>query len=178
MRRVRYNVAASLDGFIAGPAGEYDWIPMDPAVDFAAIFAKVDTVLLGRVSYEASIQAGPPPWGPGTRVFVFSSTLPATSHPGVTIERDAAATVARLRAEAGEGEIWLFGGGALFRTLLDAGQVDAVEVTVVPVLLGAGVPLVPPGAQRVLHLDRTHVHPSGMVSLIYSVPSPAADAAR
>ena len=48
MRPVRYNVAASLDGFIADRKGEYDWIPLDPAVDFAALFAGVDTVLLGR----------------------------------------------------------------------------------------------------------------------------------
>ena len=52
MRLVRYNVAASLDGFIADANGAFDWIPDDPAVDFAALFANVDTVLLGRRSWE------------------------------------------------------------------------------------------------------------------------------
>lgn len=151
MRPVRYNVAASLDGYIAGPGGEYDWIPLDPAVDFGALFARVDTVLLGRHSYELTRRepgaAGA--WPAGARVYVFSRTLCAEDHPGVTVVRDdAAGAVAALRAEAGPGEIWLYGGGALFGALLAAGQVDLVEVTVVPVLLGGGVPLLPPGGPR------------------------------
>lgn len=172
MRRVRYNVAASLDGFIAGPEGEYDWIPDDPTVDFAAIFATVDTVLLGRRSFEAALASGHASWGAGMRVYVFSRTLDASLHPGVTVvDADAVATVAGLRAEAGDGDIWLFGGGALFASLLAAGQVDSVEVTVVPILLGDGVPLLPPGGARApLVLEGTHTYPSGMVTLRYSVP--------
>jgi dihydrofolate reductase len=173
MRPVRYNVAASLDGYIAGPDGEYDWIPEDPTVDFGALFARVDTVLLGRRSYETAQGQPEPPWPPGTRVYVFSRTLRAADHPGVTIVGgdDAAGTVAALRAEDGAGEIWLFGGGALFGTLLSAGQVDAVEVTVVPVLLGGGVPLLPPGVPRTaLRLTHSHTYPSGMVALHYAVP--------
>lgn len=169
MRRVRYNVAASLDGYIAGPAGEFDWIPHDPAVDFAALFAKVDTVLLGRRSYELT-RRGPAPWGPGTRVYVFSRTLSPGDHPGVTVVADdAPAVVAGLRAEAGDGEIWLFGGGALFRSLLMDGQVDSIEVTIVPVLLGGGIPLLPPPADRkALTLTGTRTYPSGMVTLVYA----------
>ena len=166
-RPVRYNVAASLDGFIAGPTGEYDWIPMDPTVDFAALFAKVDTVLLGRKSYEA-MRAGPSPLSPGMRVYVFSSTLREEDCPGVTlVAGDAAAVVAGLRVEAGDGEIWLFGGGALFRSLLAAGLVDRIEVTVVPVLLGGGIPLYPPGPRTPLRLVDTHRYQSGMVTLSY-----------
>ncbi len=171
MRRVRYNVAASLDGYIAGPDGEFDWIPEDPAVDFAALFAKVDTVLLGRRTYEVTRQTSTSPWAPGTRVYVFSRTLRPEAHPGVTIVGDdAGGVVAALRGEPGDGEIWLFGGGELFRSLLAAGQVDAVEVTIVPVLLGGGVPLLPPGAARTpLALTGTRTYPSGMVSLAYTV---------
>ena len=171
MRPVRYNVAATLDGYIAGPHGEYDWIPDDPTVDFAALFAAVDTVLVGRRSYEAVRAQGAAPWPPGTRVYVFSRTLAPADHPGVTVVRtDAAAVVAALRAEPGGGEIWLFGGGGLFGSLLAAGQVDAVEVTVAPVLLGGGVPLLPPGVPRTaLRLARSHVYPSGMVALHYAV---------
>lgn len=172
MRQVRYNVAASLDGYIADAAGGFDWIPADPAVDFAAIFARVDTVLLGRRSFELTQQGGGPSWGPKMRVYVFSRTLQPQQWPGVTVVgADAAEAVAQLRAEPGTGDIWLFGGGQLFSTLLTAGQVDAVEVTVVPVLLGAGVPLVAAGIPRTeLQLRRTHRYPSGMVSLIYAVP--------
>ncbi len=171
MRLVRYNVAASLDGYIAGPQGEFDWIPEDPAVDFAALFAKVDTVLLGRRSYELIGQTGAAPWPPGTRVYIFSRTLQPEDHSGVTVvDRDAGGVVAALRAEAGDGEIWLFGGGDLFRSLLIAGQVDAIEVTVVPILLGGGVPLLPAEAPRTrLALTGTRAYPSGMVSLSYAV---------
>lgn len=176
MRPVRYNVAASLDGYIAGPNGEYDWIPHDPAVDFGALFARVDTVLLGRRSYEL-VRGGPaPPWPAGARVYVFSRTLQAEEHPGVTVvAEDAAGVVAGLRREPGDGEIWLFGGGALFASLLAAGQVDAVEVTVAPVLLGGGVPLLPPGAPRTaLALAESRAYPSGMVGLRYAVRGAAA----
>jgi dihydrofolate reductase len=175
MRKVRYNVAASLDGCIADPQGGYDWIPHDDTVDFAALFANVDTVLLGRRSYEVARAAGPPPWPEGARVYVFSRTLDPAEHPEVTVVADdAAATVAALRAEDGTGDIWLFGGGALFGSLLAAGQVDAVEVTVVPVLLGGGVPLLPAGTPRTaLALTHTHVYPSGMVSLHYGTGAAA-----
>jgi dihydrofolate reductase len=176
MRRVRYNVAASLDGYIAGPGGEFDWIPHDPAVDFAALFAKVDTVLLGRHSYTLTQQADTAPWAPGTRVYVFSRTLRPEEHPGVTVVADnAGSVVAALRAERGDGEIWLFGGGVLFGSLLAAGQVDTVEVTIAPVLLGGGIPLLPPGVPRTaLALADARTYPSGMATLSYTVQSPAA----
>jgi dihydrofolate reductase len=171
MRPVRYNVAASLDGYIADADGGFDWIPNDPSVDFAGIFARVDTVLLGRQSYELTRTMPEQAWPAGARVYVFSRTLRPEDHPGVTIVReDAAAVVAALRAEPGTGEIWLFGGGVLFGDLLAAGQVDAVEVTVVPVLLGSGVPLLPPGGPAAtLSLVRSHVYPTGMVGLVYAV---------
>lgn len=180
VRPVRYNVAASLDGYIAGPEGEFDWIPHDPSVDFAAIFARVDTVLLGRRSYELVRQQGGGPWAPGTRVYVFSRTLRPEQHPEITVVADDVGTVvAALRAEAGDGEIWLFGGGNLFRSLLDEGQVDTVEITIVPVLLGGGVSLLQPGAPRtVLALTGTRSYPSGMVSLSYAVAPAAGPTSR
>jgi dihydrofolate reductase len=149
---------------------------MDPAVDFAALFAKVDTVLLGRRSFELVRQGGNPPWASGARVYVFSRTLRPEDHPDVTvISEDVGPAVATLRAETGGGEIWLFGGGELFRSLLAEGQVDTVEITVVPILLGGGVPLLQPGAPRtVLTLTGTRAYPSGMVSLSYAVEHHAA----
>lgn len=172
MRPVRYNVAASLDGYIAGPNGEYDWIPLEPAIDFGALFRNVDTVLLGRHSYElVSRDPAAAAWPRGARVFVFSRTLRAADHPEVTVVADdAAAVVSRLRAEASGGDIWLYGGGALFGSLLAAGQVDRVEVTVIPILLGGGVPLLPPGMARApLVLEHLERYPSGQVSLHYAV---------
>lgn len=176
MRQVCYHVAASLDGFIADQHGGFDWIPHDSAVDFGAIFARFDTILMGRKTFEVVERAGGPPFGREMRVYVFSTTLPDVARPNVTIVRaDAGAVVAALRREPGDREIWLFGGGLLCGHLLAAGQVDAVEITVVPVLLGAGVPLMAAGIPRTpLRLLHTHRYPSGMVNLRYAVEAPAA----
>ena len=168
MRPVRYNVAVSLDGYIAGSDGESDWIPNDPTVDFEALFSRVDTYLLGRRSYELFANPKTSPW-PGARVYVFSRTLDPSDHPKVNIVADdAEQVVADLRAEEGDGEIWLWGGGVLFRSLMLAGQVDRVEVTVVPVLLGSGIPMLAPGETRLpLSLSSTNEYPSGMITLNY-----------
>jgi dihydrofolate reductase len=173
IRRARYNVAASLDGYIADANGAFDWIPDDATVDFATLFARVDTYVMGRLTYETVLATGAPPWKPEARVYVVSRTLAAVSAPGVTIVHDdPVSLVDALRHEAGDGEIWLFGGGQLFATLLAAGQVDTVEITVVPVLLGGGVSLLGHGAGRTgLTLTWSHVYPSGMVALHYDVPS-------
>jgi hypothetical protein len=73
--------------------------------------------------------------------------------------------------------VWLFGGGVLFRLLLDAGLVDTVEVAVIPVLLGSGIPLLPPGATTTLILSDHRVLPaSGIVALSYSLPGGAGPA--
>jgi dihydrofolate reductase len=175
MRRVLYRVAASLDGYIAGPRGEVDWILHDPAVDFTKVYQGVDTVLLGRRSYELTRQAGAPPWPQGWQIYVFSRTLPPGGHPGVTVVRvDAGPRVAALRAAPGR-DIWLFGGGSLFRSLLEAKQVDLVEVLVVPVLLGGGIPLLETGAQLTrLALEQVERYASGLLSLRYRVPDAAA----
>ena len=174
MRRVRYRVAASLDGYIAGPDGEIDWIVHDPATDWAALFAGFDTVLLGRRTYELTRQPGAPAWPSGWRVLVFSRTLIAAEHPSVTVvSADGGAAVAGLRAESGR-DIWLFGGGSLFASLLAAEVVDQVEVAIMPVLLARGIPLAAPEAPRSrLTLTRSDVSPSGIVNLHYDVQRPA-----
>jgi dihydrofolate reductase len=167
---VRYRVVASLDGYIAGPTGEVDWIVPDPAIDLASVYAGVDTVLLGRRTYELTLQPGAPPWPAGWRIYVFSRTLRAEEHPTVTIVgADADATVATLRAERGR-DIWLFGGGSLFASLLAADLVDQVEIAIMPVLLGGGTPLLASGAPRTgLTLTHSRAYPSGMMSLQYDV---------
>jgi dihydrofolate reductase len=170
-RRLRYQVAMSLDGFIAGPNGEYDWIVMDPAIDFAALFKEFDTAIMGRKTYEVVTAQGGQGAMPGLDVVVFSRTLPAATHPGVRIVNDdPREVVAALKAKPGR-DIWLYGGGELFRSLLDAGLVDTVEPAVVPVLLGAGVPLLPPGGTTKLVLaDQKTLPASGIIALAYSVP--------
>jgi len=175
MRRVLYRVATSIDGYIAGPRGEFDWIVPEPAIDLSAVYDTVDTVLLGRRTYELTRQPGAPPWPANWQIYVFSRTLVPNQHPGVTvISGDAGATVAGLRAGPGR-EIWLFGGGSLFRSLLEAKQVDIVEVVVSPVLLGGGVPLLETGGPLTpLTLAHSESYASGVVTLRYEVRYAAA----
>jgi dihydrofolate reductase len=171
VRRVRYAVATSLDGYIAGPKGEADWIITDPDIDFRALFDQFDTVLIGRRTFEGMARGKKKAGAmPGMRTFVFSGTLGQRDYPKVTIvAENAGETLAGLRAESGK-DIWLFGGGLLFRSLLDAGLVDAVEVAVVPVLLGGGIALLPPPAKQAkLKLTGHRVYKTGIVSLEYAV---------
>ena len=120
-RLVRYQVAVSLDGFIAGPNGEYDWIVMDPAIDFAALFKEFDTVIMGRKTYELTTAQGGHGAMPGIEVVVFSRTLRPATYQGVRIlNDDPRDVVTALKAKPGR-DIWLFGGGELFRSLLDRG---------------------------------------------------------
>lgn len=169
MRQVRYSVAMSLDGYIAGPGGEFDWIPMDPDIDFAAIFARYDTLLMGRKSFEAA-QAMGGGGMPGVRSIVVSRTMRAADHPELTIVADVAPFVAELKKQPGK-DIWLFGGGELFQHLLSVGLVDGVDVAVVPVLLGGGIPMLPPPAPTVaLELRSQRIYEkSGIITLDYDV---------
>lgn len=178
MRRVRYAVAASLDGYIAGPNGEADWIIMDPSIDFRAIFSQFDTLLMGRRSFEVWAGAGTGET-PGMKTFVFSRTLRQRDYPKVTIVPDKAEeTVAALRGKPGK-DIWLFGGGSLFRSLANVGLVDTVEVALMPVLLGSGVPLMAPPANRIkLKLTGHKIYNTGIVSLEYAVITAAPAASR
>jgi dihydrofolate reductase len=172
-------VAVSLDGFIAGPKGEYDWIVTDPAVDFRALYREFDTAVMGRKTYEVMTAQGGEGGIPGMEVVVFSRTLPASTRKGVRIVNDDPREVVRALKEKKGRDIWLFGGGELFRSLLDAGLVDTVEVAVMPVLIGAGIPLLPPGAKTTLVLkDRKVLPASGIVVLAYSVPGGVGPAPR
>jgi len=171
MRKVVYGVAMSLDGFIAGPNGEYDWIVMDPDIDFAALMAPFDTFLIGRKTFEMMRQMGDAaPPAPGIQNIVFSRTLRPEDCPGATLSNDAVRVVAGLRTKPGK-DIAVFGGGELFRSLLAAGLVDQISVSVIPVLLGGGVPLLPPPADRARLKLNTHrvYEKTGTVGLAYDI---------
>ena len=169
MRRVRFSVATSLDGYIAGPNGESDWIVMDPDIDFGALFNAFDTILLGRNTYEATKQPGSGGGMPGMQTYVFSRTLRPENCPGVILSDDPKTIITKLKSKPGK-DIWLFGGGSLFRSLLELGLVDSVEVAIMPVLLGGGIPLLPPQANLAkLRLVKHQVYEkTGTVLLEYA----------
>lgn len=168
MRRIRYQVAVSLDGYIADLNGGTDWIIDEPEIDFEELFSQFDTLLMGRLTYEGMLPDADGFWG--KQVLVFSRTLHQADHPAVTIVADQMAQrVKDLRSQGGK-DIWLFGGGELFRSLLEVGCVDTVEPAIIPVLLGRGRPFLPvPAAQSRLSLTRQRTFPSGIVWLDYDV---------
>lgn len=169
-RRLRYQVAASLDGFIARHDGSYDWIVMDPAIDFAAMYGEFDAAVMGRKTYDAVKGHDHMAMMRGIDCVVFSRSEPPRQQPGLRVTSEDPETVVRaLKAQPGR-DIWLYGGGELFRVLLESGLVDTVELAVIPVLLGDGVPLLPPGAETTLELCDSRVLASGIVALAYRVP--------
>jgi len=177
LRPLRYQVAVSLDGYLAGPNGEFDWIPMDPDIDFKALFGRFDALVMGRKTWEAAsaMHGGGGGGMFGLPTYVVSTKLAAKPPKGVTvIAKEVAKEIAALKAQkpAKPGkELWLYGGGQLFASLLDAGLVDFVELAVIPILLGSGIPLLAETTQRhALKLVEQRVYPkTGTALMTYAV---------
>jgi dihydrofolate reductase len=171
MRQLRYSVAASLDGYIAGPNGEFDWIVVDPEIDFTAMYEGFSGLVMGRKSYDVFTGTGGVPGGVALPTFVYSRSLPDGERDGVTFVRDAVPHVRRLKQEGGEKPLWLWGGGELFRQLAEAGLVDGIDVAIIPVLLGGGMQLLPaPGPRLNLRLRRHRLYASsGTMFVEYDV---------
>lgn len=169
MRRVRYQVATSLDGFIADQADGYGWIKEEPEFDFAVLFADFDTLLMGRRTYEQVTDQLEQ--FSDKEIFVFSTKMRQDEHPDVTVVNgNVDVVISELRSRPGK-DIWLYGGGQLFRRLLEGGHVSTVELAVMPVLLGSGLRFLPEskGTQE-LKLDSYRHYPaSGMMLLNYSL---------
>lgn len=170
MRELRYSVASSLDGYIAGPNGEYDWIVIDPEIDFTAMYDSYSGIVMGRRSYDVFAATGGAGGSAPIPTYVYSRTLPEGRRDGITIVRDAVSHVQGLKKQDGK-PLWLWGGGELFRELAAAGLVDGVDIGIIPVVLGDGVPLMAkPGARLTLKLrsQRTYAK-TGTLALEYDV---------
>lgn len=173
MRRVRYGVGMSLDGFIADDTGGTSFLVADPSYDPAPFFASIDTVLMGRVTYEGAVRLGMRAY-PGLKNYVISRTLRAADYPEVTIvSDDAERFVGELKRAPGK-DIWLCGGGVLFRNLLAADLVDTIELGITPTLLGrSGTPMIglhePLPASVRLELTKHTALPTGLLVLEYAV---------
>lgn len=181
MKKTTLYIAASLDGFIARTDGSVDWLPA-PVIGgedygYAAFLETVDTLVMGRKSYEQSLTFGPWPYG-GRRCVVFSGTRGGQRDAQAEfVDGDIAACVRELKVGPCDGVIWLFGGAEVVAACLAGDVVDEIILTTVPVLLGEGIRLFPQTTWMTrLRLEDVRSFPDGLVQQRYAVmiePSPA-----
>lgn len=170
MARIRLWVAASVDGFIAAPGGGLGWLKPFETIDygFADFLADISTLVMGRATYEQVRGTGKWPY-PGRRTVVVTSrsmdTAPDEVEPWL-------GDIAQLAAElkAAEGDVWVMGGAKAIRAFLDVGAVERIQVLLMPVLLGGGIPLFLPAIHPMpLLLLTTRRYENGVVQLDYAV---------
>lgn len=166
--KIRYGVAMSLDGYIAGPNGEFDWIPEDTGIDFVAMWAQFDVFLMGRRTWDIA-RIGPEHFA-GKKVFVASRTLLREENSSITLVADVTKQTLHALREQATKDIWLFGGSELATVVFNLDEIDGLDLSVIPVLLGAGIPLAPHLRSRTaLYLLESRSYPSGVVQLSYAV---------
>ncbi len=173
--RIRVFIATSLDGFIAGPGNDLSWLPTpEPGGEdygYAAFMSETAAILMGRTTYDVVMAMEGDQWFYGeTPVFVVTSRPLENARETVhAVSGDATDLVAAVQAQVGDGGIYV-DGGTVIRSLLDAGLVDQVIVTVIPVILGAGAPLFAGALHRhSLELLAAESYDDGLVQLRYDV---------
>ncbi|HKJ71992.1 MAG TPA: dihydrofolate reductase family protein [Gammaproteobacteria bacterium] len=170
VRRFRAYLAATLDGYIADPEGGTDWLGpfADSDSGFRSFIDAVDTVVLGRRTFEQAAAARDWPYA-GKRVVVLSreEVKPPRKVKVETFAGDVAELADGLVAEKGK-DVWIAGGAQILEQFLAAGRLHQLELFQVPLLLGGGIPLFPPGApRRQLRLEANHSFANGVVKLTY-----------
>jgi dihydrofolate reductase len=167
MRRVVLFIATSLDGYIARKDGSIDWLFDDADYGYAAFYASIDTVLVGRRTYEQALGFGVGDPFEGKRTIVFTRTRSGRHDRAEFTAEDPAALVARLRDEPGA-DIWLVGGAELVAAFVRERLIDEFVISIHPLLMGAGIPLFAPGAPETpLRSARAETFASGLVQLTY-----------
>jgi dihydrofolate reductase len=163
-------IAASLDGYIAGPDDDLSWLFTDADYGFSSFYAGVDTLIMGRGTYDVVRSFGAWPY-PGKRTIVVSRSgeVEIDTPDTELYTKDLQGLVSHLEG-AGCDRVWLVGGGELVRSFLEQGLLDEISVSMHPILLGTGVPLFPGGFRRtMLMLKETEVFEGGLVQLNYHV---------
>ncbi len=175
MRKVTFGGANSLDNYLARSDHTVDWLLWgdDVAAFMDSCWKTIDTVLMGRKTYEFALRSGQDGY-PGMTTYVFSRTLPAGPRGGVTIvATDAVEFVRDLKRQDGK-DVCLMSGGALAGTLLEAGLIDEIGFNIHPVLLGSGIPVWHPMSRQIdLELQECKPFKNGCVLVTYRVKYPA-----
>ena len=177
MRKIVFGGANSLDNFIARRDHAVDWLMWsDEAKELMAEFwARFDTILMGRKTYEVALSYGKGDAGggyPGMKNYVFSRTLKGNSDKTIEIvAENAAEFVSELKNREGK-DICLMGGGDLAKTFFEASLIDEIGFNIHPVLLGAGIPLFHE-MNRQIDLELLECRPfkNGCVYVLYKVKS-------
>jgi dihydrofolate reductase len=172
MKKIIAYLATSADGFIARPDGDVSWLDRPRPKDeygMPAFLRSVDTVIMGRETYEAGQNLGGALID-GKRNIVLSRSLPSYGIPGATVENAPPLELAnRLRQEKG-GNVWLMGGADVFGSFLSAGALDELIIHIVPVLIGIGIPLLDSTPRQVeLKLRSTRKFADGVVRIHYDI---------
>ena len=166
MRKVILYIATTLDHFIAGPNHELDWLFSPEEFNTEEFIATVDTVLLGRKTYEVMLSFGQTHYE-GMQNFVFSKTLSAQPFVEI-VDKPIIDFVSQLKKTEGK-TIWLVGGSEINTALMTAGLIDELILTVHPIYLGKGIPLFKPFEQNIkLTLLSSEPNPNGAVTLHYA----------
>ncbi|MEZ4764903.1 MAG: dihydrofolate reductase family protein [Calditrichia bacterium] len=168
MRKVVLFIACSLDNYIAGKNHEIDWLFTDRDYGYDDFIAGVDTVIMGRKTYDVAQSFGEYPY-PDQKGIVFSRSKAGQKTQHVTfVDDDIAAVVQSLKAQPGK-DIWLVGGAQLTMAFLQQNLIDEFVISVHPVLLGDGIPLFPAGFSRQdLAFENCQIFNTGLVQLTYS----------
>jgi dihydrofolate reductase len=169
MRKVILGLAVSLDGYIEGPNGEYDWCFTDQDYGMTDFFKRIDAIFIGRKTYEMALTMGEAGGGfPELKEYIFSTTLDKVKEGAILVKGDIKEEVFKIKNQPGK-DIWLFGGGELTSSLMNLGLVDEIGLALHPVLLGGGKPLFSNIKDRInLTLVDTKTYSTGLVALTYT----------
>ncbi|MBD1862871.1 MULTISPECIES: dihydrofolate reductase family protein [Trichocoleus] len=170
MRSIQLFIATSLDGYIARTSGDVDWLFTDQDYGYTEFFEQVDTVLMGRKTYEQVLGFGEYPYH-GKKGYVFSKTQQQQQDENVEfVSADWVNFLNQLRHAQGQ-NIWLVGGSELIRFCLQHGFVDELILSIHPIILGDGIPLIAhdPTLETLLKLQHTKNYETGLLQVTYAI---------